>query len=170
MFFIRKYRPHLKRWVSTVSIFFTHMQTIGIVGNLKLVWPPPVEAVTSYATLSVFESTETIRPECLLKEFAELSAFLIFSIGMAALILAVLFGSTILASLLALLRRLICGRAPAMPAGSDANQSYAERLISIKERKYQVERMPEAQMCNGFRRISMRDHLPTTAVASPGHA
>ena len=84
--------------VSTVSIFFTHMQTIGIVGNLKLVWLPPVEAVTSYATLSVFESTETIRPECLLKEFAELSAFLIFSIGMAGLILGVLFGSTILAS------------------------------------------------------------------------
>ena len=38
---ILKFKFNLKRWVSTASIFFTHMQTISIFGNLHLHWPPP---------------------------------------------------------------------------------------------------------------------------------
>ena len=101
-----KYRHHLKRWVSTVSIFATHFQTISIVGNLHLHWPPPVEAVTGIATLSVFENTEMFRPECLV-ESKDVSTFYLFSLLISCGIAGVLLGSALLANLLYLARKLV---------------------------------------------------------------
>ena len=89
---IRKYRlTRLKRWVSTVAIIATHFQTVSIVGNLHLRWPPPVEAVTELATLSVFENTQIFRPECLVEDRG-ISTFYLFSILVAGGILFVLLG------------------------------------------------------------------------------
>ena len=132
---ILKFKFNLKRWVSTASIFFTHMQTISIFGNLHLHWPPPVEAVTGIATLSVFENTEMFRPECLVEQQHKVSTFYLFSIIIAGGILVVLAGSFTVAQLLYLLRRCIYGR-PASnftPAASLAVQSFKE-VASHKER------------------------------------
>ena len=104
IFLIRKYRHHLKKWVSTVAIFFTHLQTIGIVGNLKLHWPPPVEATMAWATFSVFENTETLRPECLVKDLYGVSPFFLFSIMMAAAIAMVMIGAVSLSFVVSSLR------------------------------------------------------------------
>ena len=40
---IFRFPDALTRWVSTVSIFFTHVQTVALVGSLRLAWPPSVE-------------------------------------------------------------------------------------------------------------------------------
>ena len=103
---------HLKKWVSTVAIFFTHLQTIGIVGNLKLHWPPPVEATMAWATFSVFENTETLRPECLVKDLYGVSPFFLFSIMMAAAIAMVMIGAVSLSFVVSSLRRACCGCPP----------------------------------------------------------
>ena len=51
--------------MSTVSIFISHLQTIGIIGNLMLEWPDSVVWVTAALSGNVLE-LNFVRPECLL--------------------------------------------------------------------------------------------------------
>lgn len=52
----------MNRWVSTLSLFFAHLQTIAVIGNLALDWPPRVKAITGAVSLSVV-SASFLRPE-----------------------------------------------------------------------------------------------------------
>ena len=139
---ILKFKFNLKRWVSTASIFFTHMQTISIFGNLHLHWPPPVEAVTGIATLSVFENTEMFRPECLVEQQHKVSTFYLFSIIIAGGILLVLAGSFTVAPLLYLLRRCIYGRPP--PTSRPPRRSPSNRSKRWHRRKERASRASQA--------------------------
>ena len=89
---INKYPSSLKRWVSTSSILINHVQTIAIVGNLRLDWPQSVIAVTGALSFNVL-NVSIIRPECLLINTSA-SPFFIFTIascGFVIFVLAVLF-------------------------------------------------------------------------------
>ena len=56
----------LDLWINTAAIFFCHLQTVSIVGTLKLAWPPSVRTLTEIATVD-FLSLGAIRPECALR-------------------------------------------------------------------------------------------------------
>ena len=43
---LKRYPDLLTKWVSTFTIFFGHIQTVAIISNLKLSWPPRVQAAT----------------------------------------------------------------------------------------------------------------------------
>ena len=68
-----KHAQYMDKWVSTLSIFFTHLQTIAVLGNLRLVWPPSAKAVTGVLSLSVTGLT-VIEPE--VRQLAQASALL----------------------------------------------------------------------------------------------
>ena len=156
MFFIRKYRHHLKRWVSTVSIFATHFQTISIVGNLHLHWPPPVEAVTGLATLSVFENTQIFRPECLVEDRG-ISTFYLFSILVAGGILFVLLGGLIAVFFLLCIRRVRYG-----PPGLTINNTGRYSAKCYKE-EFEEESRRVSRVSSGA-----RSSLGARAVMSRG--
>jgi hypothetical protein len=59
--FIRQ--SSMKKWVSTAALFISHLQTLAIVGNLRLSWPPAVEATTDLLSLSLAHAS-FLRPEC----------------------------------------------------------------------------------------------------------
>ena len=158
IFLIRKYRHHLKKWVSTVAIFFTHLQTIGIVGNLKLHWPPPVEATMAWATFSVFENTETLRPECLVKDLAGVSPFFLFSIMMAAAIAMVMIGAVSLSFVVSSLRRACCGRPRATTAGPSIVQSYRERISQQPSSNWRTS-IADEHRCGGRPSVSCEHGL-----------
>ena len=52
----------MNRWVSTLSLFFAHLQTIAVIGNLALDWPPRAKAITGALSLSI-ASASFLRPE-----------------------------------------------------------------------------------------------------------
>ena len=56
----------LDLWINTAAIFFCHLQTLSIIGTLKLAWPPSVEAITEIASVD-FLSLGSVRPECTLR-------------------------------------------------------------------------------------------------------
>ena len=64
VWFIQTHPESLTKVISTVSILISHVQTLSIIMNLRLSWPPSAEAVTSAMVVNVFE-LETLRPECL---------------------------------------------------------------------------------------------------------
>ena len=69
-FFIHRHPTKLKKWVSTVSILVTHLQTINIISKLRVHWPSSVEA--SFAILVVNGlQLDAARPECLIDTRAE---------------------------------------------------------------------------------------------------
>jgi hypothetical protein len=93
---IRRYPRGLKKWVTTISIMIGHMQTVSIIGFLKLRWPPPVQQFTAALSFS-FVDTSVLRPECLLEESGT-SSFLIFSMIQVVAIFALLLGTLVLVS------------------------------------------------------------------------
>ena len=56
----------LDLWINTAAIFFCHLQTVSIIGTLKLAWPPTVEEITQFAGLD-FIALGALRPECTLQ-------------------------------------------------------------------------------------------------------
>ena len=56
----------IKRWIATAAIMVNHVQTVSILGNLRLEFPPAVEVITSGAGLDILEMIGSVRPECLL--------------------------------------------------------------------------------------------------------
>ena len=82
----------------------------------------------AWATFSVFENTETLRPECLVKDLYGVSPFFLFSIMMAAAIAMVMIGAVSLSFVVSSLRRACCGRPRATTAGPSVVQSYRERI------------------------------------------
>ena len=56
----------LDLWINTAAIFFCHLQTVSIIGTLKLAWPRSVEAITEVASVD-FLSLGAARPECALQ-------------------------------------------------------------------------------------------------------
>lgn len=57
-----RYAEAMNRWVSTLSLFFAHLQTVAVIGNLALDWPPRVKAITGAVSLSIV-SASFLRPE-----------------------------------------------------------------------------------------------------------
>ena len=53
----------MKEWVSTAALVISHLQTLAILGNLRLSWPPAVEATTDILSLSLALAS-FLRPEC----------------------------------------------------------------------------------------------------------
>ena len=74
VWFIQTHPESLTKVISTVSILISHVQTLSIIMNLRLSWPPSAEAVTSAMVVNVLE-LETLRPECLVGEDGENVAF-----------------------------------------------------------------------------------------------
>ena len=74
VWFIQAHPESLTKVISTVSILISHVQTLSIIMNLRLSWPPSAEAVTSAMVVNVLE-IETLRPECLVGEDGENVAF-----------------------------------------------------------------------------------------------
>ena len=47
--------PYLiKRWISTASIFVTHLQTLAIIMNMRLSWPQSATSTMAVMSLSPF--------------------------------------------------------------------------------------------------------------------
>jgi hypothetical protein len=70
----------MRKWVTTLSIFIAHAQTVSILGNLALEWPPPVQSFTRVVALS-FVDTPFVRAECLA---TGANAFHVVSLGQAS--------------------------------------------------------------------------------------
>lgn len=73
---IQKYPAAIKRWIATAAIMVNHVQTVSILGNLRLEFPPAVEVITSGAGLDILEMIGSVRPECLLVDTG-ISAFIL---------------------------------------------------------------------------------------------
>ena len=67
----------------------SHFQTVGIVGNLKVDWPPSVVALTSVMNFNMLDFS-LVRPECLLVDVKGASPFFIFTIAACGLVLILL--------------------------------------------------------------------------------
>ena len=78
----------LKRWVSTVGILLNHYQTIGIIGNLSVEWPPAVTWITVTLSGNILDLS-FVRPECLLLD-ANVSPYYIFTSGALGIVLGVI--------------------------------------------------------------------------------
>ena len=77
----------LRRWVSTVAILLNHVQTVGIIGNLTIDWPPSVIWITT-AVSGNFLDLSFVRPECLLQgALDEASPYYVFTLGACGVIL-----------------------------------------------------------------------------------
>ena len=84
---ISKYgEDFLKRWVSTVAIIICHVQTIGIIGNLSIEWPPAVIWITTTLSGNILD-LGFIRPECLLQD-VDVSPYYVFTLGACGIILS----------------------------------------------------------------------------------
>ena len=90
-------RPHLlKYFFSTVGIFVAHLQTLTIVGNLKLAWPPSTKKALSLLVVNGLQ-LEAARPECVAAQLKgedegdlEIPLFYLMSAAKVALPLVVL--------------------------------------------------------------------------------
>ena len=90
VYMISRYgQDFLKRWVSTVGIMLNHIQTVGIIGNLSIQWPPAVIWITTTLSGNIFDLS-FVRPECLLVT-VDVSPFYMFTLGACGLILFILF-------------------------------------------------------------------------------
>ena len=105
---IQRYPQAMQQSVATATLIIDHLQTVSIVGNLKLLWPPAVHAVTSSFSFNVLEMMSAIRPECILRDAQDLSPFYIFNLVVCAIVFVLLLATMLVGSLLEL-----CGR-PAM--------------------------------------------------------
>ena len=56
----------LDLWINTAAIFFCHLQTLSIIGTLKLAWPQSVRTLTQVVTVD-FLSLGAVRPECAIR-------------------------------------------------------------------------------------------------------
>ena len=56
----------LDLWINTAAIFFCHLQTLSIIGTLKLAWPQSVLTLTQVVTVD-FLSLGAVRPECAIR-------------------------------------------------------------------------------------------------------
>ena len=88
----QKLGERLDLWVNTAAIFFCHLQTLSILGTLKLAWPQSVETLTSFATVD-FLSLGAIRPECAL-QLGE-NAFYYLTIVRMAVLMALVLGVSV---------------------------------------------------------------------------
>ena len=48
---LKRYPEAITKWVSTFSLMFGHVQTLAVIANLQLEWPPQVKAVTGLMSL-----------------------------------------------------------------------------------------------------------------------
>lgn len=78
-----------KRWVSTVAIFISHAQTIGILGSLDLSWPSPIKLFIGALRLQLFNLPQA---SCLLPGGAhgQMGPFQVYALVVCATSLAVL--------------------------------------------------------------------------------
>ena len=79
----------LDLWINTAAIFFCHLQTVSIVGTLKLAWPASVELLTEIASVD-FLSLGAVRPECTLR-IGE-NSFYFFTLLRITLLLVLVLG------------------------------------------------------------------------------
>ena len=69
-FCINRHPTKLKKWVSTVSILVTHLQTVNIIQDLRVHWPSSVDTAFSILVVNGLQ-LEAARPECLIDTRAE---------------------------------------------------------------------------------------------------
>ena len=93
----RRLGEKLDLWINTAAIFFCHLQTVSIVGTLKLAWPPSVEALTEIASVDILSLGAT-RPECTLRLGD--NSFYIFTIWKMVLLLVLVVGVSVAQSVL----------------------------------------------------------------------
>ena len=82
----------LKHLFSTIGILIAHLQTLTIVGNLRLAWPRSAHTVMSFMVVNGLQ-LEAVRPECVFESAdgeAELPWFYIFGFAKIALPLSLL--------------------------------------------------------------------------------
>ena len=77
----------MKTWVSTVSIFIGHLQTIAILSNLRLQWPPSVREISSIFSLSLVGQS-MLRPECFVS--SDVNLYFILALCEVSIILVIL--------------------------------------------------------------------------------
>ena len=53
------------KWETTLIIMCMHMQTVAIIGSLRLAWPPAVESTFNWFGLAAFQ-LPAVKPECLI--------------------------------------------------------------------------------------------------------
>ena len=86
-FLVRRYQNSMRAWVSTVGIFVAHLQTLAIMGSLRLQWPPPVRQATAIFSLSCVDAS-VLSPECIASEGT--NAFTTLALTQVSIILAFL--------------------------------------------------------------------------------
>ena len=79
----------LDLWINTAAILFCHLQTVSIIGTLRLAWPASVELLTEIASVD-FLSLGAARPECALR-FGE-NSFYFFTLLRITLLLVLVLG------------------------------------------------------------------------------
>ena len=92
---------NLRKMVSTIGIVLNHMQTIAILGLLKMHWPRSVVVTTSFFTVDFF-AWEGSRPECLASGVDMESVggiTVLFTAGHVALLLVLLHGVSVIQKL-----------------------------------------------------------------------
>lgn len=85
---------NLRKVISTIGIVLNHMQTVAIIGLLKMHWPESVTMTTSFFTIDFFDWGAS-RPECLangvdMESFGGITV--LFTAGHVALLLFLLHG------------------------------------------------------------------------------
>ena len=89
----------LDLWINTIAIFVCHLQTVSIIGTLKLSWPPSAIAIMQTAGINIFDFG-AIRPECLLGETSGEGTYYYFVIGRFSLIIVLILGVGVVQALL----------------------------------------------------------------------
>lgn len=69
----------MKKWVSTVSIMVSHLQTTAIVAKLRLAWPQSFETAANFLIVDGL-NLQAARPECLAAGAGDLPFFYVFSL------------------------------------------------------------------------------------------
>jgi len=85
----------MKRWVSTVAIFFNHVQTVGVLGTLHLEWPKSLKAILDVLRLHLITIPQA---SCLLSPDVLLIVYNFMLIAFASLLLAPLVAKAVWAA------------------------------------------------------------------------
>ena len=74
------------KWETTLIIMCMHMQTVAIIGSLRLAWPPAVESTFNWFGLAAFQ-LPAVKPECLINA-GEMGMFFLMSAAKLGLLVS----------------------------------------------------------------------------------
>ena len=160
---IKRSDSALRQWVSTLSIVINHLQTISIIGLLRLHWPPSVKAATSFFSIDFLDWASS-RPECLTQGAAstELEAVggvaLLYAAMRVVMLLLVLHTISIVQIVLKLLGRRRGWRSEYTARLVDRCEMFESIVFSVQL---------TAGRLHACRRAHMRAAEPTCVPPSP---